>query len=127
MTDEQRTHLERRLREERERVVGALERFRGESSDSELEQDGELSAYPLHLADEGTDTYDQEMGFAEASRQSGLLLEIDEALERLYNRPEEYGRCRDCDREIPFERLDLVPWARDCDCTSASTVAEPSA
>jgi RNA polymerase-binding transcription factor DksA len=88
MTQEQRTRLEGRLREERERVERALERLRGDSATSRQEQDGDLSAYPLHQADQGTDAQD----------------------------PEEYGRCRDCDGEIPFERLDLVPWARDCDC-----------
>ena len=117
MTQEQRTHLERRLREERERVERSLARLRGESADSQLERDGDLSAYPLHPADAGTDTLDQEMEFAEASRQSRLLGEIDDALNLLVERPEEYGRCRDCDGEIPFERLDLVPWARDCDCS----------
>ncbi|MET0397910.1 MAG: TraR/DksA C4-type zinc finger protein [Longimicrobiaceae bacterium] len=117
MTQEQRTHLEGRLREERERVERSLARLRGESARSQLEQDGDLSAYPLHPADEGTDTLDQEMEFAEASRQSRLLAEIDDALALLVERPEEYGRCRDCDGEIPFERLELVPWARDCDCS----------
>jgi RNA polymerase-binding transcription factor DksA len=116
MTQEQRTHLEGRLREERERVERSLERLRGDSAISQQDQDGDLSAYPLHQADQGTDAQDQEMDFAEASRQSRLLAEIDDALNLLYERPEEYGRCRDCDGEIPFERLDLVPWARDCDC-----------
>lgn len=117
MTQEQRTYLEGRLREERERVERSLARLPGESARSRLERDGDLSAYPLHPADQGTDTLGQEMEFAEASRQSRLLVEIDDALGLLVERPEEYGRCRDCDGEIPFERLELVPWARDCDCS----------
>ena len=43
------------------------------------------------------------------------LAEIDAALERLYKRPDEYGRCERTGKPIPFKRLDLVPWARTCD------------
>jgi RNA polymerase-binding transcription factor DksA len=42
------------------------------------------------------------------------LEEIDEALERLYHRPDEYGRCEKTGEPIAYERLDLIPWARTC-------------
>jgi RNA polymerase-binding transcription factor DksA len=50
-----------------------------------------------------------------ATRVSNELAEIDAALERLYKTPSKYGLCEDTGREIPFERLDIVPWARTCD------------
>jgi len=40
------------------------------------------------------------------------LGEVSLALRRL--RGEEYGRCRDCDLEIPFDRLKAEPWAKRC-------------
>lgn len=115
MTKEQQQHLERRLYEERGRALESLARLDRVLSTSQQAQDGALTAYPLHLADLGTDAGDREVAFSLASRQTDILHEIDAALERLYAKPEEFGRCRDSGREIPFSRLDLVPWAHDCE------------
>jgi RNA polymerase-binding transcription factor DksA len=49
-----------------------------------------------------------------ATRASRELTEIDDALERLYKTPARFGVCDD-GREIPFERLDIIPWASTCD------------
>jgi RNA polymerase-binding transcription factor len=46
------------------------------------------------------------------SRLSGELVEIDEALRRLYRQPEGYGRDERTGDDIPFARLDIIPWAR---------------
>jgi RNA polymerase-binding transcription factor len=114
LTSAQRKHLERRLREERERVVRALARYARETEDTPREEGGDLSAFRLHLADQGTDTADQEFDAANAARQSTELTEIDAALERLYQHPADYGRCERGGEAIPFERLDVLPWARTC-------------
>lgn len=113
MTDEQRAHLERRLQEERERVLTALRRFQRDAEVEDQEEDGDLSAYPQHPADLGTDAQEQEVAFANAARQTELLQAIDAALERLYRAPETFGRHLETGAEIPFERLDLVPWATE--------------
>jgi RNA polymerase-binding transcription factor DksA len=112
MTDAQRKHLERRLLEERARVVEALDRYRTRSRDTVQEQTGDLSNIPFHLADEGTDTMDEELDASEAARETTELGEIDEALRRLYQSPDAFGRDEQTGREIPFERLDIIPWAR---------------
>jgi DnaK suppressor protein len=117
MTDAQRKHLERRLIEERQRVVLALDRYHKQTRDTVQEQTGDLSSVPFHLADEGTDTMDEELDASEAARESVELAEIDEALRRLYQSPETFGRDERTGREISFERLDLIPWAR----TAAAT------
>jgi DnaK suppressor protein len=115
LTTSQRQHLERRLREERERVLRALGRFAADESNAE-EQDraGDLTKVPLHMADRGTDTMQAELEAANVTRESRELAEIDAALERLYTTPERFGICEDTGREIPFARLDLIPWARTC-------------
>lgn len=113
MTDQQREHLEGRLLKERERVNRALERL-DEAATISGAEDGDLTSYPLHLADQGTDSMEQEKSLVLLGAQGELLGDIDEALRRLYKEPERYGRCDNCGEAIPFERLDVVPWARTC-------------
>ena len=105
LTPTQRKHLEARLLEERTRVVDALARYNRATRDTVQQEPG----------DRGTDTADQELDVVNAARETAELAEIDAALERLYQRPEQYGRCERSGKPIPFERLDLVPWARTCD------------
>jgi RNA polymerase-binding transcription factor DksA len=115
LTIEQRTHLEKRLHDERTRALQLLNRIVADrSSLSEQEGAGDLSVMPLHPADLGTDTMDEELDESNATRASRELTEIDAALERLYKSPGQFGLCDD-GREIPFERLDIIPWARTCD------------
>jgi DnaK suppressor protein len=115
LTTTQREHLERRLREERARVLRDLDRQLADLSDGD-EQDraGDLTKIPFHTADLGTDTIDTEVATSNASRESRELAEIDAALERLYRTPERFGICEDTGDAIPFERLEVIPWARTC-------------
>ncbi|MBA3553650.1 MAG: TraR/DksA C4-type zinc finger protein [Gemmatimonadales bacterium] len=119
MTEDQLQYLETRLREERERVAVLLRRYDERRSTSQLEASGDLSEYPFHMADHGTDTYDQEMGAMLAQRASRELEEIDDALHRLVETPDRFGICENTGEAIPFERLDLIPWARTCRETEA--------
>ncbi len=116
LTTEQRKHLEKRLLDERTRALDLLNSFVAERSEStEQDEASNLSTVPLHPADIGTDTMDAELDATNATRVSRELAEIDAALERLYSSPDEFGRCEDTGRDIPFERLDIIPWARTCD------------
>ena len=115
LTIEQRKHLEKRLRDERARALQLINGIVADrSSSSEQEGAGDLSLVPFHMADLGTDTMDEELDESNATRASRELTEIDDALERLYKSPAQFGLCED-GREIPFERLDIIPWARTCD------------
>jgi len=112
MTEEQRKHLEKRLLEERSRVVGALDQYRTRKNVMSSDEAGDVSHYPFHLADEGTDTMDNELDAQEAARETRELGEIDDALRRLYHDPQKFGRDERTGEAIPFERLDMIPWAR---------------
>lgn len=112
MTKEQLDHLEQRLLEERQRAVKAVRQL--DENLQPQEADGDLTSYPFHLADEGTDTMEQEQSYLLLSNEGRLLYEIDEALRTLYKNPERYGRCPECDKEISLDRLELVPWATLC-------------
>jgi RNA polymerase-binding transcription factor DksA len=58
---------------------------------------------------------ESELAASNATRESRELADIDAALERLHRTPERFGICEDPGRPIPFERLDVIPWARTCD------------
>lgn len=114
MTDEQRRRIDQRLHEERERVLTVLRRFDEDRDTNLTAASGDLSDYPFHVADHGTDSYDQEMDTVLAERASRELEEIDDALRRLYEEPDRFGICENTGEPIPLERLDLVPWTRTC-------------
>ncbi|GAC1410306.1 MAG: hypothetical protein NVSMB53_04030 [Gemmatimonadaceae bacterium] len=112
----QRKHLERRLLDERTRALRTLSRSVSEHADADdQERAGDLTSMPLHMADLGTDTMQQELDASNATRVSRELAEIDAALERLYQTPKQFGVCEETVKEIPFARLDLIPWARTCE------------
>lgn len=112
LTQEQRRRIEQRLHEERNRVLIVLRRFDEDRDTSLTAASGDLSDYPFHVADHGTDSYDQEMDTVMAERASRELEEIDEALRRLYEDPEHFGICENTGEPIALERLELVPWTR---------------
>jgi DnaK suppressor protein len=116
LTNQQREHLEKRLHEEREKSLEVLNGILADTS-SLTEQDaaGDLSKMPFHPADLATDEINREVDESNATRASRELAEIDAALERLYKSPADFGVCEQDGREIPFERLDIIPWARTCD------------
>jgi len=116
LTGEQQRHIERRLRDERERAIQILNEIVADrSSESQQTEAGDLTLMPFHPADLGTDTMDEELDASNATRVSRELTEIDAALDRLYKHPEQFGVCEDTGQEIPVERLDIIPWARTCD------------
>ncbi len=117
LTKKQLTHFEKRLQEERKRVLKELGHH-GETFGSTIQDSAsELSSYSFHMADQGTDAMEREKAFLFASQEGRFLWHIDEALRRLYRSPETFGRCHSCGEEIAFDRLDALPHARYCiDC-----------
>jgi RNA polymerase-binding transcription factor DksA len=107
-------YFEKRLLEERKRVLKELGHH-GETFGATLQESAsELSSYSFHMADQGTDAMEREKAFLFASQEGRFLWHIDEALRRLYRSPETFGRCHSCGRNIAFERLDALPHARFC-------------
>jgi RNA polymerase-binding transcription factor DksA len=107
-------HLEGRLLEERARVMKELGYY-DESFNATLQSsDGDLSSYSYHMADQGTDAMEREKQFLMASKEGRYLWHLNEALRRLYNAPDQFGKCHQCGIEIDLERLDALPHARLC-------------
>ena len=110
MDKKQLTHLEKRLLDERRRVLKEL----GRADEGMQDEDGDQSAYSFHMADQGTDAMEREKQFLFASQEGRYLWHINEALRRLYNQPDKFGHCHQCGVEIDFARLDALPHARLC-------------
>lgn len=114
MTKTQLKHLEKRLLEDRERIMKELG-FYGESFNATLQSSGgDLSSYSFHMADQGTDAMEREKQFLFASQEGRYLWHINQALRRLYQEPDKFGHCHQCGAEIDFDRLDALPHARLC-------------
>src|SRR5262249_26347854 len=73
---------------------------------------GSLSNAPLHMADLGTDNFEQEFTLSLLQNQEQALEEITEALERI--RHGTFGLCEECKGPIPKARLQALPYTRHC-------------
>src|SRR4030081_3329007 len=114
MPKKQLQHFEKRLLEERKRVLKELGHYDEAFGTTSQESDGDLSSYSFHMADQGTDAMEREKAFLFASQEGRFLWHIDEALRRLYRSPETFGKCHNCGQDIAYERLDALPHARFC-------------
>ena len=107
-------------------LIELRERHNGDAShlaDEALRRSGggaaNLSNMPIHMADLGTDNYEQEFTLGLLQNEEQLLEEISGALERIAQGA--YGQCEDCTEAIPKARLQAVPYARQCvDCARKS-------
>jgi RNA polymerase-binding transcription factor DksA len=77
---------------------------------------GNLSHMPIHMADLGTDNFEQENTLNLLANEETILAEITAALERIDNGT--FGQCEECHGEIlPKARLRELPYTRYCvDC-----------
>ena len=84
----------------------------GALSQSRSEPAGDLSAMPLHMADIGTDNFEQEQTLSFIQSDSKILDFIEEALVRIKDGT--YGICETCGKPIPKVRLNVLPYTTDC-------------
>ena len=80
--------------------------------DALREDRSDLSNMPIHMADLGTDSYEQEFTLGLMDSERKLISEIDEALDRIEEGT--YGICVVNGESIPKPRLEAIPWARCC-------------
>ena len=111
LTLDQRTHLEHRLLEERARALRTLDRC-GRIRLTDAGDEAPQARMPDHMAELGSETAQETIDAALASRETAALREIDAALSRLYREPSRFGVDEVTGEPIPFERLDIIPWAR---------------
>ena len=71
-----------------------------------------LSRMPIHMADVGSDNFEQEFNVGLLESKRDLLREIDEALRRIEDGT--YGICLATSKPISKARLRAKPWAKYC-------------
>ena len=79
---------------------------------SRSESNGDLSSMPIHMADIGSDNFEQEFTLSLMENEGGTLTQIEASLERIEEGT--YGSCEECGAKIPKTRLNAVPYASLC-------------
>ena len=96
----------------RAQLLGDVEKLEGEALNTGSDSAGDLSTLPLHMADMGTDSNEQDITLGLMESENEELQEIEEALERIDDGT--FGICDECDKVIPKTRLNAIPWALLC-------------
>jgi DnaK suppressor protein len=109
--------LRQRLLAERERLESEIRAVAEQPADYRTT---EISWYGNHLADTGTDTFEDEKALALEAHLTGMLNQVNGALERMDHGT--YGICENCHEPISPERLEALPYATTClKCASSRT------
>lgn len=108
LTPKDRRTFRQLLLERRAEIIGDVQGLEAACSGNA----GEISHMPLHMADVGSDNYEQEfmLGLMESERR--IIIEIDDALQRLVDKT--YGVCIESGEPIGRPRLEAKPWAKYC-------------
>jgi RNA polymerase-binding transcription factor DksA len=107
-------HIEKRLLQERSKALKALGLFDEMAKADRESADSNLAAYTDHMADQGTEAMEREKAALFATKEGRYLYRLEEALRRLYNDADNFGKCHTCGADLGFERLDALPHARYC-------------
>jgi DnaK suppressor protein len=104
-------HFRGLLLQKRREILRSVSEIEGEAlRKSRLDASGDLSSMPIHMADLGTDNFEQEFSLELMNSERRLLVEIDDALGRIENGS--YGVCEGTGKPISKARLEAQPWAR---------------
>ena len=115
-------HFQDQLLEQREQHRDTVVRLYGEAVQDNPENLGD-SPGRTHLADLGSDTFEQSQNLGLAEQASRTVSEIVRALERIEQGT--YGTCENCGRRIAIERLEAIPYASRCaECQSKADRGE---
>ncbi|MFO0958010.1 MAG: TraR/DksA family transcriptional regulator [Isosphaeraceae bacterium] len=97
----------------RARLRGDLDQLTDEAlNGSGGEATGNLSNMPLHMADLGTETYEQDFNLSLIETEQSTLALVDEALGRIDAGT--FGTCEECNGSIARNRLQAIPYTRHC-------------
>lgn len=104
----------------RERLLSLRSRLRGDVNqlaDAALKKNGSeaggnLSSMPIHMADIGSDNFEQEFSLTLMQTEEATLEAIELALEKIEDGT--YGICEECEVKIPKARLNAIPYTTVC-------------
>ena len=101
-------HFRELLLAKRRELVGDMSSMEREALRST--SGSNLSNLPIHMADMGTDNYEQEFTLGLVQKDRDILREINLALAKIQNGS--YGICEGTGKPISKPRLEAQPWAR---------------
>ena len=101
-------HFRDLLLQKRREIVGDMSQMEREALRSA--SGSNLSNLPLHMADMGTDNYEQEFTLGLVEKDRVILREINTALAKIQDGT--YGICEGTGKPIAKVRLEAQPWAR---------------
>ena len=101
-------HFRDLLLQKRRELVGDMGQMEREALRSA--SGSNLSNLPLHMADMGTDNYEQEFTLGLVEKERNTLREINTALAKIMDGT--YGICEGTGKPISKVRLEAQPWAR---------------
>ena len=97
----------------RARMTGDVNQLQEHSlRKSRSEANGDLSSMPIHMADIGSDNYEQEFTLSLMENGGATLDKIQASLDRIDEGT--YGTCEECGGKIPKTRLNAIPYATLC-------------
>ncbi len=103
----------RLLLEKWAQLLGDVSQIEGEAlRKSRLDAAGDLSSVPIHMADLGTDNFEQEFALGLMDSERKILSKIRAALQRIEQGT--FGICEGTGVPIARARLNARPWARYC-------------
>ena len=103
------------LRALQARLRGDLDQMTNEALRLDDAGNSNLSNVPLHMADVGTENFDQEFTLGLIENEQETLELINEALARIDQGT--FGTCVECKGPIARPRLEAIPYTRYCiDC-----------
>lgn len=73
---------------------------------------GESNGMPIHMAELGSDNFEQEFTLGLIEAEEDTLTKIDAALDRIEKGA--YGKCVQCEGVIPKARLNAIPYTPLC-------------
>jgi len=113
LTPEEIEEFREMLLQKRAQILADMSTLQTEAlSKNRRDASGDLSSMPIHMADLGTDNYEQEFTLGLIESERAVLQEIDEALSRI--RDGTYGLCVATGKPIGKARLRAKPWAKYC-------------
>ncbi len=112
LTDEELEFFRQMLLEKRRELLGDVATMEDQAMRGSDSAGGLGSSMPIHMADLGSDTWEQEFTLGLIEKERSLVREIDEALDRIQQRT--YGVCMATGRPITKARLKAKPWAKHC-------------
>jgi RNA polymerase-binding protein DksA len=95
------------LARKRSELIGDIANIEDEAL---RQNSGSLSSLPQHMAEQGSDTFEQSISLDLAQVDRNLIREIDEALKRIDTGT--YGLCLRTGQRISADRLAEIPWAK---------------